>query len=170
VIERLSVAGDEPKNAIDRFGRMVSARLAGILRKAPTVSCGRAVRASVGRAVYSSVIDTVGVIVREIEAPAAATVAENVGVIERETVAGVIRIASTFKVGAMSRVIDAGVIRSASTVRVGDAIRAREVGRTLIALTERVGVTESDSAAPNPPMVKEAVGEMVRETDPKVTR
>jgi hypothetical protein len=89
---------------------------------------------------------------------------------ERETDANCVRIAATDKVGAMSRVIDAGVIRSASTVRVGDAIRAREIGETLIASTERVGVTESESVAPSPPIVNEAVGEMVSETEANVSR
>jgi hypothetical protein len=91
-------------------------------------------------------------------------------VIEREVESVCERKASTERVGAMSRVIDAGVIRSASTVKIGDAIRAREIGETLIASTERVGVMESETVAPGDVNVNEAVGEIVSETDAKVSR
>ena len=44
---------------------MLSARVAGSLRKAPTVIVGTTVSASVGSAVYIGVIDTVGVITND---------------------------------------------------------------------------------------------------------
>ncbi len=47
---------------------IVSAIEMGSLTKAETIKVGVAVRATVGRPIYSSVIDTVGVIVRETEA------------------------------------------------------------------------------------------------------
>jgi hypothetical protein len=65
VIDSETVALVVPKNPTNRVGWMLSARVAGSLRKAPTVIVGTTVSASVGSAVYIGVIDTVGVITND---------------------------------------------------------------------------------------------------------
>ena len=122
-------------------------------------------RVSVARPIYSSVIDTVGVITRETEAPAAATVTLNVGLTISETLSVCALTIEIDSVGVMDREIEAKLILIASIDSEGEIVKARVVGSILTPDMERLGDILREMAALRPPMSNEIVGVILRLKD-----
>lgn len=122
-------------------------------------------RASVGRPIYSSVIDTVGVITRETEPPTAAAVTLNVGVTMSEIFSVWARTIDIDRLGVMDKDIEAGLILIASIDSEGDIVRARVVGRILKPDMAKLGEILREMDALRPPNTKEIVGVILRLRD-----